>query len=155
MLHKDPPGQFHLVPNGQPQAVCGEPVWHGNASSRLEPDDGLVANRRNPPEDQMHSSCEREWRKLAHGVRVEYLGDPGLASLFAAALEDAGLNVAWDPPEENRGAAQVETQIEFLVTTAASLVAITPTVKAVIARFKDRFPDAAQIVEAPDEDEAN
>jgi hypothetical protein len=73
-------------------------------------------------------------------VHVTYRGPRGLVSAFAAMLEAEGLTLAWQPPTEQSGVAEVSLAIVEPTVSGFAFDAILASVRAAVASFKERFP---------------
>jgi hypothetical protein len=79
---------------------------------------------------------------------VTYRGSPAFASALAQMLEDQGVSVQWERPEESRGlGADVHDVVISILSTGSYAM-----IQAAIAQFKRRFPRAGD-VDVKDADE--
>jgi len=61
-------------------------------------------------------------------------------SAFAAMLEAEGLTLAWQPPTEQSGVAEISLAIVEPTVSGFAFDAILASVRAAVASFKERFP---------------
>ncbi len=79
---------------------------------------------------------------------VTYRGSPPFAGMFAQMLQQEGLEVTWERPEETRGVVDMAQTYVVEMTVAGSLVAI----KAAVAKFRKHAPNAQVEIEDYEDD---
>lgn len=82
--------------------------------------------------------------------RLIYRGNPSLASALVALLEREGLTVVWRPPMEQKSFGQTAEAVVQLTLSGVAASSITAASKAALAKFRQRFPGAAEVDEEDD-----
>lgn len=82
---------------------------------------------------------------MSHYVRLTYRGEPRLASALVSMLKSEGLTVSWQPPVERRSFGQAAIDVVEMTVSGLAVAGITAATTAALAKFKQRFPGAADI----------
>ena len=80
-------------------------------------------------------------------TRITYEGDPALVSLLVQMLEEEGVEVQWQRPEERR---DVSGMAEAVVVNLAAVGVLTG-IKAAVQKFRARFGRSRVNVEGEDD----
>lgn len=79
-------------------------------------------------------------------MKITYQGPPALTGLFAQQLRDAGLDVSYQPPMEQRGAGEVAVRVVMIVLEKAADeaggVVMGAALSEAVRKLKGRFPQA-------------
>jgi hypothetical protein len=83
--------------------------------------------------------------------RVTYRGNRAFASMLVQMLEQEGVSVQWERPDEQRGGGEVAQEIIVQMVAAGDLVAI----KVAVDKFRKHMRDRAQATIEGDEQAGN
>jgi len=81
---------------------------------------------------------------MTESHRLTYTGNPAFSGVLVQMLQDEGLAVEWEPPEERRGANIPEDVLVGLVVSGLSDT-IKLGIRTAIEKFRTRFPGRAEV----------